>query len=94
MIVNQTEIVVEGRRVAVVADFINNEDDLIAPLKAELDLLAGRQTIRRENEAKGRAITILGDKEIPYQLLRKIMVTCARANFSDVSFAVQMKGES
>ena len=94
VIVNQTEIVVEGRRVAVVADFINNEDDLIAPLKAELDLLAGRQTIRRENEAKGRAITILGDKEIPYQLLRKIMVTCARANFSDVSFAVQMKGES
>jgi biopolymer transport protein ExbD len=39
-----------------------------------------------------RAITIMGDKEIPYRLLRKVMVTCARADFTDVSFAVQKKG--
>jgi biopolymer transport protein ExbD len=94
VIVSSTDIVVEGRKVAAVADFIDDEADLIAPLKVELDLLASRQTIRRENEAKGKAITILGDKEIPYRLLRKVMVTCARANFSDVSFAVQTKSES
>ena len=35
--------------------------------------------IRAENEASKRAITIMGDKEIPYRLLRKVMVTCARA---------------
>ena len=50
--------------------------------------------IRAENEASKRAITIMGDKEIPYRLLRKVMVTCARANFTDVSFAVQRKGGS
>jgi biopolymer transport protein ExbD len=94
VIVSGTDIVVEGRRVATVADIIDEEADLIAPLKAELDLLASRQTIRRENEAKGRTITILGDKDIPYRLLRKVMVTCARANFSDVSFAVTTKSES
>ena len=33
----------------------------------------------------------MGDKEIPYQLLRKVMVTCARANFSDVAFAVRKR---
>jgi len=27
----------------------------------------------------------MGDKEISYRLLRKIMVTCARANYSDIS---------
>ena len=36
----------------------------------------------------------MGDKEIPYRLLRKIMVTCARANYSDVSFAVIQKGKA
>jgi len=36
----------------------------------------------------------MGDKEIPYRLLRKIMVTSARANFSDVSFAVRQRDES
>ena len=30
----------------------------------------------------------MGDKDIPYRLLRKVMYTAARANFSDVSFAV------
>lgn len=92
VMVNNDDIIVEGRRVASVADVLAAEADLIAPLKAELDLQAGRQTIRAENEAAKRAITIMGDKEIPYRLLRKVMVTCARANYTDVSFAVQQKG--
>ena len=36
----------------------------------------------------------MGDKQIPYRLLRKVMVTCARANFSEVSFAVLRKTEA
>ena len=33
----------------------------------------------------------MADKELPYRLLRKIMFTCARAGFSDVSFAVRRR---
>jgi biopolymer transport protein ExbD len=91
VMVSQNDIVVEGRRVAAVADVLKTEDDLIPGLKAELDLLAGRQVIRAENEAQKKAITIMGDKEIPYRLLRKVMVTCARADYRDVAFAVQKK---
>jgi biopolymer transport protein ExbD len=87
--------VVEGRRIVAVADVIDQEADLIAALKEELDIQANRQTIRAETAAKNKAITIMGDRDIPYRLLRKVMVTCARANFTDISFAVQMKaGES
>ena len=92
VMVSQNDIVVEGRKVASVADVMQTEADLIAPLKAELDQLAGRQVIRAENEAQKKAITIMGDKEIPYRLLRKVMVTCARADYTDVAFAVQKKG--
>jgi biopolymer transport protein ExbD len=92
VMVSQSDIIVDGRKVAAVSDVINTEADVIPSLKAELDLLAGRQVIRAENEASKGAITIMGDKEIPYRLLRKVMVTCARANFTDVSFAVQKKG--
>jgi biopolymer transport protein ExbD len=94
VVVSGAEIVVDGRKVASVADVLNAEGDLIAPLKAELDLQANRQVIRKENEAQSKTLTIMGDKEIPYRLLRKIMFTSARANFSDVSFAVRQKGES
>ncbi len=94
VVVSAQEISVDGRRVATVADVLAASGDLIAPLKEELDLLANRQVIRKENEAQSKRLTIMGDKDIPYRLLRKIMVTSASANFSDVSFAVRQRVES
>ena len=94
VVVSGSEILVDGRKIANVADVLAMEGDLIAPLKAELDLQANRQVIRKENEAQSKQLTIMGDKDIPYRLLRKIMVTSARSNFSDVSFAVRQRLES
>jgi biopolymer transport protein ExbD len=91
VVVSGEDILVEGRKVASVHDVMRHEGDLIAPLKSELDLLAGREVIRKENRVQGRALTIMGDKDIPYRLLRKVMVTAARAEYSDVSFAVRTK---
>jgi biopolymer transport protein ExbD len=92
VLVSASDIVVEGRKVAAVSEVSAQSADVIPGLKAELDLLLARPVVRAENEAQKKAITILGDKEIPYSLLRKVMVTCARAGFTDVSFAVQKKG--
>ena len=94
VVVSGTEILVDGRKVASVQDAMAGPDDLIAPLKAELDLHSSRQVIRAENQAQSKAITIMGDKDIPFRLLRKVMFTAARANFSDVSFAVRQKDAS
>ncbi|WP_280156128.1 biopolymer transporter ExbD [Piscinibacter sp. XHJ-5] len=91
VVISDADILVDGRKVASVPEVMAMQGDLIAPLKAELDLLAGRQVVRADNQAQSKAITIMGDKNIPYQLLRKVMVTSARANFSDVSFAVRRK---
>jgi len=94
VLVSNQDIVVQGRKVSSVSEAMKADSDLIAPLKAELDYHAGRQLIRKEKEVRNKAITIMGDKEIPYRLLRKIMVTCARANYSDISFAVVQKGKT
>ena len=91
LVVSGIEILVDGRKVANVADVMATKGDLIEPLKAELDVLSSRVIVRADNQDKGRAITIMGDQNIPYQLLRKVMYTSARANFSDVSFAVRRK---
>ena len=76
---------------ALVDEALAAEGELIKGLKDELDLQAKRVVVRAENQAQGRAITIMGDKDIPYRLLRKVMVTAARAEFSEVSFAVTPK---
>jgi len=90
--VNDTDIVVDGRKVADVAQVNAQPGDEIPGLKAELDLLASRQVITADKENTSKAVTIMGDKHIPYSLLRKVMYTSARANFSEVKFAVQKKG--
>jgi biopolymer transport protein ExbD len=95
VIVSGSEILVDGRKVANVADVLAMDGDIIAPLKNELDLLrSSRKMIRKEDEALSKRLTIMGDKEIPYRLLRKIMETSARSDFTDVSFAVRQRSES
>jgi len=95
LVVAGDEILAAGRRVALVSEAMAGSDDLIPGLKAELDLLAARPVVRAENrnkiESDGHAVTIMADKDIPYQLLRKVMATCAKAGFSDVSFAVRQR---
>jgi len=91
IVVNDRDILVQGRKVASVAEAFASGDELIAPLKSELDYQAGRDTPVRQAGATGHAITIMGDKEIPYRLLKRIMVTCVRAHFDNISLAVMKK---
>jgi biopolymer transport protein TolR len=88
IVVAGQDILVDGRKVTTVDEAMATKGDEIAPLKAELALHAGKQVVREENKAQGRAVTIMGDRDIPYALLRKVMATAARADYSDVSFAV------
>jgi biopolymer transport protein TolR len=98
VVVNNEDILVQGRKVASVPEVMAADGDLIEPLKAELDFQSSHPLIRpdaRQAPAAGQPasqpVTIMGDRNIPYRLLRKVMVTCARANYSEVSFAVQRK---
>ncbi|AKJ29238.1 ExbD/TolR family protein [Caldimonas brevitalea] len=92
VVVSHDDILVSGRRVATVAEAMATEGDLIASLKAELEGLPGAAP--EQPPAQSKSVTIMGDKDIPYRLLRKVMYTAARANFSDVSFAVIRKYEA
>lgn len=87
--VNDEDILVQGRKVASVADVIAANDDVIQPLKVELDHQVKRVSVG--GEAARREITIMGDKEIPYRLLKKIMLTCVRASYENISLAVLKK---
>ena len=92
VLVTDAEVLVQGRVVARVAD-IAAKDALVVPaLKAALEEQTQRtlsETTR--NDIAGREVTIMGDKEIPYSLLKKIMATCTAANYGQLSLAVLQK---
>ena len=89
--VNEQDILVQGRKVASVADVMKADVDVIGALKTELDYQAAKGVSIPTGGKTGREITIMGDKDIPYQLLKKIMLTCVRASYDNISLAVIKK---
>ncbi len=92
IMVNNDDIIVKGRKVATAADVMNSKDATIPLLKQELDYQASRAQPREAGEKFAGEVTIMGDRKIPYQLLKKIMVTCARSNYTKLSLAVNQAG--
>ncbi len=87
--VSNEDILVQGQKVASVQEAMQSDSDIIDGLKGELDHQSSRREIMAGNEpGKPRAITVLADKEIPYRLLKKIMITCVRASYENISLAV------
>jgi len=82
--VSTSEILVQGRKVADVASAAAAPEAWIEPLRAELQALA-------TTPGERAAVTIVGDKSVPYHVLRKVMASAARAAFGEVSFAVRSK---
>lgn len=92
ILVSDTDIVVADRKVADVARVIDAEAPIIAGLKQELDYQAVKAGRRGAADADFIGeVMIMGDKEVPYKLLKKIMMTCSQANYSQIFLAVQQK---
>lgn len=92
--VNEQDVVVQGRKIADVKDIIDSDDLVIEALQKELLYHANKGiSVETEKDKFVGAITIMGDKKIPYKLLKKIMATCAESNFGNISLAVQQKAK-
>ncbi len=87
--VNGTDLLVGGRMLAKVEDIISRDETEIRELKDELKYQIERRPEMTDLEKeRGRAVTIMGDKAVPYQLLKKVMYTCAANEFRHISLAV------
>jgi biopolymer transport protein TolR len=83
--VTANDVIVQGRKVADVDQLVGGADEVILPLKQELEYQAARKGSIPE---AGLPITIMGDRELPYWLLKQIMMTCQSTAFSQISLAV------
>ncbi|NNF66619.1 MAG: biopolymer transporter ExbD [Gammaproteobacteria bacterium] len=77
------QILVEDEAVISVAAALATENNVVAQLR---DALLAKKLPALANDQT--EITIMGDRKLPYRLLKKVMSTCADANFERVSLAV------
>ena len=93
ILVTDDDILIQGAAVASVADVRAQKGLVIETLKAALVSQTNRMLDREvAADIAGREVTIMGDKEIPYRLLKKVMATCTDADYGRISLAVMQRG--
>ena len=92
ILIGRTDILVQGTPVAKIEDVMAIQGNDIPALREALQSQNDR-VLRREarDDIAGREVTILGDKDIPYRLLKKVMATCTDSDYGQISLAVLQK---
>lgn len=92
IMIGETDLIVQGTVVAKIADIMATVGNDIPELREAL-LSQNDRVLRREaqEDIAGREVTIMGDKDIPYRLLKKVMATCTESDYGRISLAVLQK---
>lgn len=92
ILISDEYIIVQGNPVAQVSDVLKLRGNDIPELRQAL-LSQNDRVLRRESQQDiaGREVTIMGDKDIPYRLLKKVMATCTQSEYGQISLAVLQK---
>ena len=92
ILIGEVDIIVQGTPIVKVADVMRRRGNDIPELRQAL-LSQNDRVLRKEaqRDIAGREVTIMGDRDIPYRLLRKVMATCMDAEYGQISLAVLQK---
>ena len=90
--ITQDSIIVQGNKVSNIIEVLDDNESLIKSLEKEL-IFQSSKSLTSSNNKRGRSVTIMGDENIPYQLLRKILATCRQTNYTHIAFAAVQKAK-
>ncbi|HEY7673332.1 MAG TPA: biopolymer transporter ExbD [Gammaproteobacteria bacterium] len=92
VLVTPDEVLVQGEVVGRVAEIMARNTLIIPELKVAL-LKQNDRVLSQDarDDIANREVTILGDRDLPYSLLKKIMATCTDADYGQLSLAVMQK---
>lgn len=90
VMITRDHVFVQGERVADVADIETSSDALVEPLRQVLDrpMLLGSGG---DDETVQREVTVIADKSLSFELVRKVMATCTSTTYGKISLAVLQK---
>jgi biopolymer transport protein TolR len=83
VMLTKDELFVQGERVASIAEVRADSTPTFAPLKKVLE----RPRIISGDAEEEREVTVMADKSLPYELLKKVMQTATESGFGQISFA-------
>ena len=92
VMVTKDAVLVQGELVASLAQMSDPRTQLIEPLRAVLQRpIAGLDAAARDAALTSQEVTVMADKDLPYEVLRKVLATCTAAAYGKISLAVLQK---
>ncbi len=91
VMITKTDLFVQGEFIESIKDVQSEQGATLAALSTALKrpLLVGRDVA--DTALAAREITIMADKSLPYDILKKVMATCTDADYGKISLAVLQK---
>jgi len=94
VMITRDQVFVQGELVADIADIADPGSELIEPLLAVLlRPMVGVDAEAQEEALASREITVVADKSLPYDVVKKVMTTCTEAAYGRISLAVIEKDQ-
>ena len=92
VMISDTDIMIHGKVITSIEAILNADSDAAGRLKTALQTELGksRQQDKSGNPVRHEA-TIMGDRDIPYKILKQVMTSCTKAGFARISLAVLQK---
>jgi len=92
MTVSNEDVVVQGERVATIAEVLESKEDYIEAVgKRMMKIRESYIGITDEAIANSTEVTIMANHTVPFKVLKKLMSTSSSAGYSKISLAVNKK---
>lgn len=91
VMITKEHIFVQGEAVATIAEVQSTQTALVEPLREVLErpMLAGNKSAAEA--AASREVTVIADKSLPFDVVKRVMATCSSSSFGKISLAVLQK---
>jgi len=89
VMITKDQLFVQGELVASIAEIQSARTPLIEPLREVLERpMLVDEAAATDPALASREITVMGDKSLPYDVVRRVMATCTAAAYGKISLAV------
>jgi len=94
VMITKEHIFVQGEAVATLAEVQSTQTPLVEPLREVLErpMLTGKQS--DADAASSREVTVIADKSLPFDVVKRVMATCSSSSYGKISLAVLQKEKS
>ena len=89
VMITKDALLVQGETVASMAEITDPKTQLIEPLRRVLQRpIAGLDAAARDSALASQEVTVMAERTLPYEVLKKVLATCTAAAYGKISLAV------